>query len=165
MEEQYQEKNAAVAQLDEQIEEKSSALTQTAAELADKQSLLETSAGKVAKLKSISEIETGKTMFGGKVTLSREDFGNLTDLARKQIAAENRESELTSEIAKLKKENEQAAEQIDAQNQEILRLYPLKEELRKVKNELNSLKMRFQKVLDFVESMKLTQKLEEFLKM
>ena len=38
------------------------------------------------------------------------------------------------------------------------------EELRKVKNELNSLKMRFQKVLDFVESMKLTQKLQEFLK-
>lgn len=34
-----------------------------------------------------------------------------------------------------------------------------------MKNELNSLKMRFQKVLDFLESMKLTQKLEEFLKM
>ena len=165
LDEQYQEKNAAVAQLDEQIEEKSSALTQTAAELADKQSLLETSAAKVAKLKSISEIETGKTMFGGKVTLSREDFGMLTDLARKQIAAENRENELTADIARLKKENEQAAEQIDAQKQEILRLYPQKEELRKVKNELNSLKVRFQKVLDFVESMKLTQKLEEFLKM
>ena len=97
--------------------------------------------------------------------MSREDFGNLTDLARKQIAAENMESELTSEIARLKKENEQAAVQIAAQNQEILRIYPLKEELRKVKNELSSLKMRFQKVLDFVESMKLTQKLEEFLKM
>lgn len=164
LEEQYQEKNAAVAQLDEQIEEKSSALTQTAAELADKQSLLETSAGKVAKLKSISEIETGKTMFGGKVTLSREDYGALTDLARKQIAAENRESELTSEIARLKKENEQTAVQIAAQRQEILRLYPLKEELRKVKNELNSLKVKFKKVMDFVDSMKLMQKLEEFLR-
>lgn len=164
LDEQYQEKNAAVAQLDEQIEEKSSALTQTAAELADKQSLLETSAAKVAKLKSISEIETGKTMFGGKVTLSREDYGTLTDLARKQIAVENRESELTSEIAKLKKENEQAAEQIDAQKQEILRLYPQKEELRKVKNELSSLKVKFQKVMDLVDSMKLMQKLEEFLR-
>lgn len=129
MEEQYQEKNAAVAQLDEQIEEKSSTLTQTAAELADKQTLLETSAGKVAKLKYISEIETGKTMFGGKVTLSREGFGNLTNLARKQIAAENRESELNPEITRLKKDNEQAAIQIAAQKQEILRLYPLKQEL------------------------------------
>ncbi len=163
LEEQYHEKNAAVAQLDEQIEEKSSALTQAAAELADKQSLLETSAVKITKLKSISEIETGKTMFGGKVTLSRKDYGALTDLARKQIAAENRESELTVEISKLKKENEQAAEQIDAQKQEILKLYPLKEELRKAKNELSILNLKLQKVLDFVDSMKLMQKLKEFL--
>lgn len=50
---------------------------------------------KIAKLKSISEIETGKTMFSGKVTLSLEDYGALTE--------------------------------------EILRLYPLKEEMRKLK--------------------------------
>ncbi len=153
LEEQYQAKNAAVAQLDEQIDEKSSALTQTAAELADKQSLLETSAKKTAKLKSISEIETGKTMFSGKVTLSREDYVALTDLARKQIATESKENELSAEISRLKKENEQAAEQIAAQKQEILRLYPLKEELRKVKNELSSLKLKFQKVMDlFIKS-------------
>ena len=33
-----------------------------------------------------------------------------------------------------------------------------------MKNELSSLKVKFQKVMDFVESMKFTQKLEEFLK-
>ena len=33
-----------------------------------------------------------------------------------------------------------------------------------MKNELSSLKLRFQKVLDFVESMRLAQKLQEFLK-
>ena len=164
LDEQYQEKNAAVAHLDEEIAEKSSALTQTTAALADKQTLLETSARKVTKLKFIDEIETGKTMFGGKVTLSKEDYGMLTDLSKKQIAAESKESALTTEIERLKKENEQAAEQINAQKQEILRLYPLKEELRKVKNELNSLKVRFQKVLDFVESMKLTQKLGAYLR-
>ena len=147
-----------------EIAEKSSALTQTTAEPVDTQTLLETSIKKFTKLKSIDEIETGKMVFGGKITLSKEDYGAVTDLARKQIAAENRECELTVEISKLKKENEQAAEQIAAQKQEILRIYPLKEELRKVKNELSSLKARFQKVLDFVESMKLTQKLEEFLK-
>ena len=147
LDEQYQEKNAAVAHLDEEIAEKSSALTQTAAELADKQTLLETSARKVTKLKFIDEIEIGKTMFGGKVTLSREDFGNLTDLARKQIATESKESEQSAEIIRLKKDNEQAAIQIDAQKQEILRLYPLKQELRKVKNELSSLKLRFQNVM------------------
>ncbi len=164
LDEQYQEKNAAVAQLDEEIAEKFSALTQTAAELADKQTLLETSARKVTKLKFIDEIETGKTMFGGKVTLSKEDYCALTDLAKKQIAAENRESELTAEITRLKKENEEAAKKNAALEQKVQEIYPLREELRKTKNELGSLKSLHKKVLDFIESLKLMQKLQEFLK-
>ena len=164
LDEQFQEKNAAVEHLDEEIAEKTSALSQTTAALADNQTLLETSARKATKLKSIDEIETGKTMFGGKVTLSKEDYGTLTDLAKKHIAAENRESELTAEIAKLKKENEQAAERIAAQKQEILRLLPMKEALRKANNELGILKAKYQKVMEFIEGLKLTQKLQEFLK-
>ncbi len=164
MDEQYHERNAAVAYLDEEITEKFSALTQTSTELADKQTFLGTSAKKVTKLKAIDEIETGKPIFGGKVTLFKEDYGDVTDLARKQIATESKESEQSAEIIRLKKDNEQAAIQIADQKQEILRLYPLKQELRKVKNELSSLKLRFQKVLDFVESMRLAQKLQEFLK-
>ena len=164
LDEQYQVKNAAVAHLDEEIAEKSSALTQTAAALADKQTLLETSARKVTKLKSIDEIETGKTMFGGKVTLSKEDYGMLTDLSKKQIAAENRESELTAEISRLKKENEEAAKKNAALEQKVQEIYPLRNELRKTKNELGSLKALYQKVLDFIESLNLAQKLQEFLK-
>lgn len=136
---------------------------QTTAKLADKQGLLEASARKVTTLKFIDEIETGKTMFGGKVTLSKEDYGMLTDLYKKQIAAENRESELTAEIARLKKENKEAAERNSALEQKVQEIYPLREELRKTKNELGSLKAKFQKVLDFIESLKLTQKLQEFL--
>ena len=125
--------------------------------------MLEASARKVTTLKFIDEIETGKTMFGGKVTLSKEDYGMLTDLYKKQIAAENRESELTAEIARLKKENKEAAERNSALEQKVQEIYPLREELRKTKNELGSLKAKFQKVLDFIESLKLTQKLQEFL--
>lgn len=164
LDEQYQEKNAAVVHLDEEIAEKSSVLTQTAAELADKQTLLETSARKVTKLKFIDEIETGKTMFGGKVTLSKEDCEMLTDLSKKQIAAENKESELTAEIAKLKKENEEAAKRNAALEQKEQDYYKIREELRTTKNELGSLKAIYQKVLDFIESLKLTQKLQEFLR-
>lgn len=136
---------------------------QTTAKLADKQGLLEASARKVTTLKFIDEIETGKTMFGGKATLSKEDYGMLTDLYKKQIAAENRESELTAEIARLEKENKEAAERNSALEQKVQEIYPLREELRKTKNELGSLKAKFQKVLDFIESLKLTQKLQEFL--
>ena len=134
LDEQYQVKNAAVAHLDEEIAEKSSALTQTAAALADKQTLLETSARKVTKLKFIDEIETGKTMFGGKVTLSKEDYGMLTDLSKKQIAAENKESELTAEISRLKKENEEAAKKNAALEQKVQDYYKIREELCTTKN-------------------------------
>ena len=74
----------------------------------------------------------------------------MWELLRKQYAEKNPRPRTFVEIA--------------AQRQEILRLYPLKEELRKVKNELSSLKVKFQKVMDFVDSMKLMQKLEEFLR-
>lgn len=164
LEEQYQEKNVAIEHLDEEIAEKTSALSQTAAELADNQTLLETSARNVTKLNSISEIETGKTMFGGKVTLSKEDYEMLTDLSKKQIASESKESELTAEIARLKKENEEAAKKNAVLERKAQEIYPLREELRKTKNELGSLKAIYQKVLDFIESLKLTQKLQEFLK-
>jgi len=137
-------------------------LTHTTAELVDKQILLETSARKVTKLKSISKIETGKTVFGGKVTLSKEDYGAVTDLAKKQIAAESKESELTAEIAKLKKGNEEAAERNAALEQKVQEIYPLREELRKTKNELGGLKAKYQKVLEFIEGLKLTQKLQDF---
>ena len=112
--------------------------------------MLEISAQKVTKLKSIDEIETGKTMFGGKVTLSKEDYEMLTDLSKKQIAAESRESELTAEIAKLKKENEEVAKKNAALEQKEQDYYKIREELRKTKNELGSLKAKFQKVLDFI---------------
>ena len=59
-------------------------------------------------LKAIDEIETGKPIFGGKVTLFKEDYGDVTDLARKQIATESKESELSAEIIRLKKDNTKA---------------------------------------------------------
>ena len=43
-------------------------------------------------------------------------------------------------------------------------LSPPKDALRKAENEFGSLKAMYQKVLDFIESLKLTQKLQEFLK-
>lgn len=163
LDEQYQEKNAAVAHLDEEIAEKSSTLTQTTAELADKQTLLETSARKVTKLKFIDEIETGKTMFGGKVTLSKEDYGMLTDLSKKQIAAENRECNLNTEIARLNRKIEEQDRINNAQKQELKSFRTLNEELRKVKYDFNTLQQRFQKVMNFIKSLGLAEKLQEFL--
>jgi len=156
LDEQYQEKTAEIEHLDEQIAEKTTALTETTAELT-------ASATKVTKIKRIDEIETGKTVLGGKITMSREDYGTLTDLAKKQLASEKKESELNAEITKLKEENRKSAEKNDALTQEVRSLYPIKAALRNAERERDSLKAKFQKIMEFIESLKLTQKLQEFL--
>ncbi len=157
LDEEYQQKSTAVEHLDEELTAKSTAL-------ANNQLLLEKSAKKVAKIKSIAQIETGKTVFGSKVTLSKGDFETLSDLATKQIAAEKKENELTAEVARLKEENEKANAKNAALQQEIRKLYPVKDALRVAENELRVMKIRYQKVLDFIESMQLTQRLKEFLR-
>ena len=107
---------------------------------------------------------TDRTMCGGKVTLFKEDYGTLIHIARKRIAAENRVSELTTEVAKLKKENEEVVARNVALEQKVQEIYPLKEKLRKVENKFGSLKVQYQRVLDFIEGLKLTQKLQKLLR-
>ncbi len=156
LDEQFQAKNAQVRQLDEELAE-------TSAALVDNQNLLKENAEKVAQIRAIDSIETGKTVFGGKLTVAKEDYAKLAELAKKQIAAENRERELTAEVARLKKENEAAAERYATLERNARQIYPLKEKLRVAENELGSLRAKFQRVMEFVEKLELTQKLKEFL--
>lgn len=85
----YQEKQTAVEKADEELYVKNAELVEITAVLANNQALLKSTAEKITKIKDIDGIETGKTVFGGKITISQEDYVNLTDLAKKQIAAEN----------------------------------------------------------------------------
>ena len=103
LDEQHQTKSVAVERIDNELSEKQSALTKTEIALAEKQAVLSESAHKVFKIDYIDNIETGKTVFGGKVTVARDDYDRLTDLAKKQIAAESKEGELTAEVTKMKK--------------------------------------------------------------
>ncbi len=57
---------------------------QVKAELGEKREMLKAVKEKTAKLAEIDSIETGKTVFGGKVTVSQEDWQNITDLAKKK---------------------------------------------------------------------------------
>lgn len=97
------EKRAEVDQLDSEVSEKENIKARTETALAKKQDILSKSVEKIVKINTIDHIETGKTVFGGKVTISPDDYDKLTDLAKKQIAAESREGELTAEVTKLKK--------------------------------------------------------------
>ncbi len=172
LDEQYQEKNATVKDLDEKIAAKSSALSETTAALAENQTLLETSAQKVSQIKSINEIETGKTFLGGKVTLSKEDYGTLSDLAKKQITAQNKEDYLQTRIATLEKEKksltadkesltEQNAE-LRKENGELQSVYG-RIAIAKIRSERDNLQRQLDRVMEFIKNLGLAERLQAFL--
>lgn len=69
-------------------------------------------ANKKSEINSLNQIVTGKTVFGGKVTLDESDYNKITNLAKKQIASEQREKSLKEENQALRKENVELSTQL-----------------------------------------------------
>lgn len=162
----YQEKKEAVGQLDEDIAAKESTL-------AESNALLATATKKASKIKDIDDIQVKKTMFSGNVSVAPDDFKKLTDLAKKQIAAESKEKELNGKIATLKTEKQELANknaQLEKENaaleQENSSLKSVREKLTiaSLQKEISEWKNKYHKVLDFIEKLNLTKQLQEFLK-
>lgn len=63
-------------------------------------------AQKRVKLDDIDKLDTGKTMFGGKVTVAKDDWENITALAKREVAS-------TKQVRKLKKERDEAVQKYD----------------------------------------------------
>lgn len=83
--------------------EKAQALTERDKICAD----LDKAAKKKVKLTEIDSVETGKTVFGGKVTVSQEDWDNVTALAKKEVASQK-------QTKKLRKERDEAVQKYNA---------------------------------------------------
>ena len=80
---------------------------------------------KKVKLTEIDSVETGKTMFGGKVTVSQEDWENISDLAKKEVASQK-------QTKMLRKERDEAVQELDK----------LKRQLAAVSSELSEYKKK-----------------------
>jgi hypothetical protein len=70
------------------------------------QAELEKIAQKRVKLDDIDKLETGRTMLGGKVTVAKDEWENITALAKREVAS-------TKHVRKLKKERDDAAQKYD----------------------------------------------------
>ncbi|MCM1060604.1 MAG: plasmid recombination protein [Eubacterium sp.] len=159
----YQEKSSEIEQLNSEISEKENLKAKTEATLSEKQAILGECVHKVVKINTIDHIETGKTIFGGKVTVAKDDYDKLTDLAKKHIAAESKEHALTEENAKLKEENAALADENSDLREKASVARTLKFSLSALQRELDTWKQRYQRIIDFVESLGLREKLEMFL--
>lgn len=160
----YQEKKAAVGQLDNEITEKENTLVKTISIISENNSLIEASANKVSKIKNIDDIQARKTLFGDNVTVSQEDYNNLSELAKKQIAAENNIEELAEKVAVLEKDNAVLVNKNKSLNNELRSVNSLRDKLNSALREISEWKIKYQKVMDFIDRLGLKEKLREFLK-
>lgn len=92
---------------------------QANAELADKKVAIKAAEKKTAKLTEIDSIETGKTMFGGKVTVSSEDWENVTTLAKKEVASQKQTKKLRRKRDEVVQERDILKEKLNAVSSEL----------------------------------------------
>lgn len=167
-----QEKRENAKQLEMELTEKSAKLSETSSLLADNRTMLKESAEKVSQIKDVDSIETGKTVFGGKVTIAQDDYNKIADLAKKQIAVESKENSLRLRITALETQNqtltaekEQLTEQnyeLRAENGKLQSVYG-QITLAKLRSERDNLQRRLDKVMEFVKSLGLVERLQAFL--
>jgi len=120
---------------------------------------------KKSKIKSVEDISTKKALIGDKITLSQEDYNNVSALAKKQIAYEKNEKKLKSEITTLKaeksaliSENSQLKEKLKDSNSINLRL-----ENAKLKEKNSALENMIDRVEQFLKTMRLYEKFQQFI--
>lgn len=100
---------------------------QVEAELDEKREILKVVKEKTAKLTEIDGIETGKTVFVGKVTVSQEDWQNVTDLAKKEVATQKQTKKLRKERDEVVRERDEMKAKLSAVFSELA-TYKKKEE-------------------------------------
>ena len=140
--------------------------------IAEKSAVLEKNAAKVSKIKEIDRIEAKKSIIGNKVSIAESDYHDLTDMAKKQVAAESKEKSLNKKIKALKQENSEQASKITeltAENGRLkTELFSLKSIRGKItveglKAEIEELKAKCSRLTEFIESLGLMQRFTDWL--
>lgn len=93
--------------------------TQVETELGEKRQMLKAVKEKTVKLAEIDSIETGKTVFGGKVTVSQENWQNITDLAKKEVATQKQTKKLRKERDEAVRERDELKAKLSAVSSEL----------------------------------------------
>ena len=131
---------------------------------------LKSSTEKKVKIVEIDSIETKKTRFSkNKIFLSEEDFENLKNLAKKQVASVKNIKKLKSENAELFKKVTDLEVQVKFLTAELDKYKQpavfLREQLRKSTekvSELEQLKSKYRKALEFINTRALATEFEVF---
>ncbi|MCM1506633.1 MAG: plasmid recombination protein [Ruminococcus flavefaciens] len=130
---------------------------------------LKSATEKKVKIVEIDSIETKKSRFSKKISISEEDFENLTDLAKKQVAGVKNTKKLKSENAELSQKVTDLEVQVKFLTAELDKYRQpttfsrdkLKNESQKI-SELEQLRSKYRKALEFINSRALATEFEVF---
>ena len=130
---------------------------------------LKSATEKKVKIVEIDSIETKKSRFSKKISLSEEDFQNISDLAKKQIASVKQTKKLKSENAELLQKVADLEVQVKFLTIELDKYKQptpfsheqLKKSAEKV-SELEQLKSKYHKALEFINTRALATEFEVF---
>ncbi|MCR5541131.1 MAG: plasmid recombination protein [Ruminococcus sp.] len=163
----YAEKSEAVEKIGEDLDAKSAELESTTEQLTINQQLLQATTDKVAQINDIDSISIKHTILGNKVTLSAVDYEGVVDLAKKEIAAEHDTSakdekitRLTEQVHELQTEQQKWKDERSALKRTISNL---KSQVNRLTNELATFKSKYSRIMQFIESLGLKEKLDNFL--
>ncbi len=167
LDKEFAEKTEQVEQLDSDIKDKSAELETTTEQLAVNQQLLLVTTEKVTHISDIDSISVKRSMLGDKVTLAEMDYNNIVELAKKELAAEHDSAEKDDEIYRLNEQLQKLNNERVTWNTERSRLEKtidgLRVQVRELSNSLSSLKAKYAKVMEFIDSLGLKEKLDKFL--
>lgn len=163
----YAEKCEAVEKIGADLDAKSAKLENTTEQLTINQQLLQATTDKVSQINDIDSINIKHTVLGNKVMLSAVDYEGVVSLAKKEIAAEHDTSAKDEKINRLTEQvHELQAEQIKwCDERSALRktIDKLQSQVRGLTDQLSAIKTKYDKVMQFIESIGLKEKLDNFL--
>ncbi len=167
LDKEFVEKTDAVEALDSEIEDKTAELETASEQLAAKQQLLQETAEKATQIADIDSISVKHSVLGGKVTLAADDYEKVSDLAKKQIVAENDSADKDKEISRLTAEVKELRKEKAAWRDERSALWrtidTLKGKVNELSRSLEVLREKYEKVMQFIESLGLKERLDKFL--
>lgn len=165
----YREARHEADRLEAENEQLKSENTAMANELAETKALLDEANKKKVKLMEIENISVKNTVFGNKVTLPKDEFEKMRDLAEKEVVSIKKTKKLTADNQKLSAENEELKNTVKQQSEELAKykkpatmsIKVLKEEDRKMK-EREGIKSKLKKAESFIEACGLADEYQRY---
>lgn len=138
-------------------------------ELAETKALLEKADKKKFSLMEIENISVKNTVFGNKVTISKDDFEKMRELAEKEVVSVKQTKSLKAQNKKLSDENDELKQKVKKQSDELAELKKpvyfsrdnLKKQAQKIHEE-ESTKSKLNRAVAFIQACGLSDEFSRF---